>query len=180
MRERAAGIRILLAGLTPELYSTLRSVAHQLEDIQWVARVQNLGEALDVCRVGTIDVLLVEVPLHEDDHRNFARVVSGLSHRPTIVALSRVRNEESLYEAVSIGAAAVSTFDTSPEFIVSTIRRVFNGERPIEYTMVTNADLARQALRYIRELGPTSDGETLHTPCPLTLRWTPLLRQHEG
>ena len=66
MRERAAGIRILLAGLTPELYSTLRSVAHQLEDIQWVARVQNLGEALDVCRVGTIDVLLVEVPLHED------------------------------------------------------------------------------------------------------------------
>jgi len=183
VREVTEGVQVLLVGLSPELSLSLQALAHLLEDIQSVARVPTLEEALEVSRARMPDVLLVEVPLQSARQEDPSDVASSmesliqelldLSPRPAIVALSRAQNEEALYQAVSVGAAAFLTLDTPPEFIISTIRRVYRGEQPIEYTIMANVALARQVLRYIREperfrvAGPS---ESEIGRCPLSPR----------
>ena len=162
------GISVLLAGLSLELCSSLRSISAQLTDIHSVTRVHSLEGAVEVCKSNPPDVLLLEVPLQAEHQRDHIRGLLRLTPHPAMVALSRLQDDESLFQAIGIGATAFLPYDTPPEFIISTVRRVYSGEQPIEYTMVANVGLARQVLRDTREPGISYSTETAH--CPLTQR----------
>ena len=140
MRE----LRILLAGVDPQIYWALRRVAFPLEDVGWIGRTETVHDGLKLCKSEGADVLLVEIPILE---RLGDWSIEGLLEPGPgrgIVALSREQGYEAVYGAVCIGAAALIATETPPEFIISVVRRVCDGERPIEFNPMANVVRARQ------------------------------------
>ena len=166
MRE----LKILLAGVDPQIFWALRRVAFPLEDVGWVGRTETLHEAMELYRAEGADVLLVEVPIQEQPGDTPIGGIlgpgPGRGPGPGIIALSGEQGYEAVYGAVRIGASALIATETPPEFIISTVRRVCNGERPIEYNPMANALLARQLGR-----APQADLSSAdRLGCPLTRR----------
>ena len=168
MARHSVSSRILLAGLSSDLYGSLRGVASRTKDVEWVVTVPSLEEAIEASADASADVILLEVPLPKPSHYSLIRDCSGHPAHPAIVAVSRVQEEAVLYDAFSIGATAFVTFDTPPEFIMSAIQRVCKGERPIEYAMYAHAGMTRHLLREMWELRSPAPAES--ALCPLSQR----------
>jgi len=173
MVDLATGIRILLVGLSPELFSSLKHVAHKLNNLRWIAQVDTPEKALEVSKSRTPNVLLLPLPLETPHHYDVIREVLGLSVHPHIVIISQTLDDDSLFQALSVGAEALVSFDTPPEFIVSTMQKVCQGEQPIEYHLISRMGLVRQALRNMRE--PSMPYYASVAPCPLSPRDLSLL-----
>ena len=144
----------------------LRKVAFPLEDVGWIGRTETLHEGVELYRAEGADVLLVEVPIQEQSWDSSIGGVLGLGPSRGIVALSPDPGYEAVSGAVRIGAWALIATETPPEFIISIVRRVCNGERPIEYDPMGNTLLARQ----MGHAPQTVPGFAGLLPCPLTGR----------
>ena len=162
------GIGLLVIGLSNEVHCSFMSAAQELEDLRWIVRVLSFEGATEVSRLRAPDVVLVDIPEQETVQRQFSSFLANVSPRPGVVALtSGDMGAESLRRAILMGAAALIGEDMPPEFIISTIGRVFNGEQPIEHAVNTDSELGEQLLKSFREAAPSS---YVATPSPLTDR----------
>ena len=167
MVEKTDAIRMLLAGLSLNFCSSLTSLARRLPDVAWVTSVPTLEIAIEASGERPPDVLLVEFPLHGNHQHDLVRDMLARSPHPGLVAVSMFASDEGLFQAISLGSAAFVEYDTPPEFVISIIRRVYSGERPIEYTIVRDGSLTSRALSgarhpFLRDRHPDID-------CPLSV-----------
>jgi DNA-binding NarL/FixJ family response regulator len=77
--------------------------------------------------------------------------------RPTtsVVFLSMHVDDDRLFAAVRVGAAAFLLKDTDPQKILDTVHSVLRGENLLHQAVLTNPELARRVLGEFRSL---SDG----------------------
>jgi len=143
-------IKVLIAGLTPDLHMSLKDMAFELPDIQLVDRVPSLSDAMEVAESRKHDVLMVEVPLEDGNHPLIFKQKVRDNTWPRVIAVAPREDAELLLQAAFLGAAAFVSRDTPLEFLVSTIRRVALGEEPIEYNMVGNRGIASEVIRFLR------------------------------
>ena len=168
MGQHSASARILLAGLSPEFYTSLKCVASRAGDVERVITAPSLEAALDTCADTSPDVLLLEVPVPKPHLYKRVQDLSGHPGHPAVVAVSQVEDDEVLYHALSIGATALVTLDTPPEFIMSAIHRTRKGERPIEYAIYARAGVARHLMQEMWEL---------RLPAPVQQDYRPLSKR---
>ena len=166
-------MNILITGLDAGCCGKLLSASSELNGVQQVVMAETVEDALERSYGSRFDILLVEVPLHQGDHDLLTDDLTRVPAPPRLVAISKDNEIEDLVQAISVGASAIVRYDTQPEFVVSTLRRIWLGEQPIEHTLVANLDLARRVLSLVRQQGRST--QLKNVLCPLSTRELELL-----
>jgi len=162
--ETRKPISVMVAGLTLDLYTSLRNIAFTLPDFQRVDRVPGLKEVVEALESRRPDVVLVEMPLKGGNHSLMLREVARRNSHSGIIAVAPKEDAKLLLQSAFLGAAAFVRVDTPTEFLISTIRRVSWGEEPIEYSLVANLGVASELIRFLRGYSNTLGMSTLPSP----------------
>ena len=162
----------------PEEYlrSDLRSRLNGVEGIQVVGEASTPAETLRVSQGLSPHVVLLGFPFSSAGEIEELGRLRDSTRDSALVLLTRSEDAEHIFTAIRIGAAACLSKDTPGEFIVSTVRRVYQGEHPIQYTLLGNEELASRVLRWFRETGQRLALIT-PVPCPLSPREVQVLQQ---
>ena len=121
------------------------------------------------------DVALVDVGLPFLTGFNVARQIARHCPRVAVVMISASPDDDQLFQAIKSGAMAFLSKDVSGDDLAGTLRRVGQGEYPINDSLVGRPNTAEKILRLFHNLSLMgSDVSTLVTP--LSPRETEVLK----
>jgi two-component system response regulator DegU len=159
-------IRVVMVEPQPVLGAGVREVLDRESGIEVVAQVRSSDEALPIIGEVAPDVILVDVPVPESAAATAARRLHRETPRSSIVVLGGADYDASIVGAVEIGAAGHVAGLAKPVELVSTIRRVAEGEDPIKAELSARPDLVGRIVDHVR----TTILEDEALPIPLTPR----------
>jgi DNA-binding NarL/FixJ family response regulator len=162
-------IRVLIMDDHPIFRRGIRWILDATPDIEVIGEAENGQEAIDLADRLTPDVVLVDVNLPGINGLEIARVIKRRDPRIRIVVLSVSEDEELLFNAIKVGAAAYSTKEVRPDDLMDIIRDVASGTYLINDTVMKKPHVAARVLDQFRELAST-DGESAQLFAPLTSR----------
>lgn len=167
-------MKLLFVGSDPQLVQRLTEALAQATDLNLQRGSRSADQIVSGLRASP-DMLLLELTLVDASMVQEIRRLRRMVDLPPLIALCPQVDERHLWVAVSLGAAACLPQDTPPEFLISTIRHVAQGEHPIDYLILQHADLASSLLQQLRELPLAPPLESVE--CPLSPRELEILRQ---
>ena len=130
----------------------------------------NMSEALELARTREPEVALLDT-FSTIDMLEIARLMRTTSPTTAVILLSEQRNEEWLFQAVKVGAAAYSTRNITSEALVEVIRKVGQGEYVINDEVLSQPSLASRVFQSFREMTTDAEEEVrVLKPCPLSNR----------
>jgi DNA-binding NarL/FixJ family response regulator len=146
-------IQLLIVDEHPLLRAGVRTLLENESGVEVVAEADTVDEALETCREGDVDVVLMDVDEATaeavDDMR---RLREGLPEDGALVVLARHADDEGVYRAVIGGAAGHVGEDAQPEELVETIRQAASGHEPIQQTLADRPDVGRRVLEAFAQL----------------------------
>jgi DNA-binding NarL/FixJ family response regulator len=152
--------------------------------IRWSLEAENdlvvAGEAADGHEAITMvdklspDVVLLDINLPGMNGIEVARLLKRRHPRLGIVIVTMHEDDEQLFNAIRVGAAAYVTKDVDPSYIVGIIRRVARGEYLINENVLSHPFVASRVLDQFRELA-RMDHESESVFSPLTPREVEIL-----
>jgi RNA polymerase sigma factor (sigma-70 family) len=98
------------------------------------------------------DVMVLDINLPEINGIEVARIVKRRNPRVAIVMVTMHEDDEQLFNAIRVGAAAYCTKDVEPAQIVNIVRRVARGEYLINENVLSHPFVATRVLDQFREL----------------------------
>lgn len=162
-------IRVLIMDDHPIFRQGIRGVLDAAPDITVIGEAENGQEAIEQADRLLPDVVLVDVNLPGINGLEIARVIKRRDPRMRIIVLSVGDDEELLFNAIKVGAAAYSTKEVRPQELTEIIRSVARGTYLINDTVMKKPHVAARVLDQFRELAST-DGEGAQLFAPLTSR----------
>lgn len=145
-------------------------------DFEVVGQASGTEDALLLVDTHSPDVIIGESRLASEDGLEMARRVRLRSARTAIVVLADHDDDDLLFQAIRVGAAAFCTRDIEPEQLLRIIRRVANGEYLINDTVMTKPTVATRVLQQFRDL--TIEGQAVENIfAPLSGREIEILEQ---
>ncbi len=88
-------------------------------------------EAVDVCRQRTPDAVLLDVMLPEmDGFETCARLRQQHDHRPPIIIISALAEDECRRQGYASGADAYFSKPFNPDEVICTLRKLIDADRP--------------------------------------------------
>ncbi len=158
-------IRVLIADDHPIYRQGLRGVLENEPDIEVVADVGNGQEAIDLAKALDPNVVIVDVQMPGNDGLEVARHVKLHLPRTGVILMTAYDDEEQLFQAIKVGAAAFFLKDVDGTVLLGGIRRVNNGEYLINESVLTRPLVATRVLKQFRELSNADrEVETLYVP----------------
>lgn len=136
-----------------------------------VGQPASVGEVLEVLRTCQPTIVLLDTLSGAVDIVEIAQHLRTYSPQTAVIVLSDRAEEEWLFQAIKIGAAAYLTRDITPDELLGTIRRVSQGEYLINDAFLSQPALASRVLQSFRDLSPIveNDPRSLES-CPLSAR----------
>lgn len=133
--------------------------------IDIVGEAANSEEAFEQIRTIEPDVVITDVKLPSNDGLALTRQVRLHTPGIGVVVLSAYDDEEVLFQAIKVGAAAYFTKDVAPDDLIAGIRRISHGEYLINESVLTRPLVASRVLRQFRDLSLVGqDVEPLFAP----------------
>lgn len=146
-RRRNAKIHLLIVDEHPLLRAGVRTLLQNEIEVEVVAEVDNVDEALETCREGDVDVVLMDVDeATAESVDDMRRLREGLPEDGALVVLARHADDEGVYRAVMGGAAGHVGEDAQPEELVETIKQAASGDEPIRRTLADRPHVGRRVL----------------------------------
>lgn len=134
-------------------------------EIDIVGQAARADEALQLVDAHAPDVIIGESRIAGEDGLELARTVRARSPRTAIIVLADHDDDDLLFQAIRVGAAAYCTRDIDPEELVRIIRRVSRGEYLINDTVLTKPNVATRVLQQFRDLSMEGQApETIFAP----------------
>ena len=173
------------AGITPELgrrptrlaivddheltRQSLQNMLADEDDIEIVGEAANGRQALLLCSRLRPDLILMDVRMPEMDGLAATKEVKQRYPETSVMMLTMHENPDYLLEALKAGAAGYVLKDAPQEEIIAAVRRVRNGESPMD------PELAARLLRRLANEGEVRAGArtpqaAAHAPESLTPR----------
>jgi DNA-binding NarL/FixJ family response regulator len=118
------------------------------------------------------DISIVDVDGSSEEGLDMARRLKQRLPEMGLILLSSNHNDNDLFQALKVQAAAYMDKATSPEDLTSTVRCVARGESPINESFSSRQEVAMQVLRRFQELSARAETEPVS---PLTTRETEIL-----
>ena len=112
----------------------------------------NMREILELARTGNPDVALIDAGLSNADPLEIARQIRHLAPRVAVMILTPEEDEECLFQAIKVGAAAYFLRTLTPAELADSVRRVSQGEYLINDDVLAKPQLASRVLKSFREL----------------------------
>ncbi len=131
-------------------------------------------EPLELIEANLPDVALLGSDLATPSGLELGRKIARLYPNTKVIMLSPNPNDEELFEVIKTAAVACLNKNATAEELVSTIRRAFNGEYPINESLTTRPTVAKHVLKQFQDIA--SIGKAMEAvAAPLTRRETQIL-----
>lgn len=163
-------IRVLIIDDHPLFRQGIRWSLEGADDIEVIGEAENGQEALKLTERLNPDVVLVDINLPGLNGLEVARVIKRRDPRIGIVVLSVYEDDDQLFQAIKVGAAAYSSKDVNPEDLLFFIREVAKGRYLINEAVLAKPSVASRVLHQFRELAATDDEQASALFAPLTSR----------
>jgi DNA-binding NarL/FixJ family response regulator len=162
-------IRVLIMDDHPIFRRGIRWILDAAPDIDVIGEAENGQEAIDMADRMAPDVVLVDINLPGMNGLEIARVIKRRDPRVRIIVLSVSEDDEQLFNAIKVGAAAYAPKGIAPEELMRIIREVASGAYLINDTVMGKPHVAARVLNQFRELA-SSNEEGAQLFAPLTSR----------
>jgi len=147
--------RIMIVDDHPMYRVGLRRLLESDQRLAVVAEAENGHQALHEADIHKPAVVLMDVQLPGVTGLHVASALRRERPTTAVVFLSMHVDDDRLFSAVRVGAAAYLTKDADPQKIIDTVHHVLKGENLLHQAVLTNPELARRVLGEFRSL---SDG----------------------
>ncbi len=169
MAERASTqknrIRILIVDDHPLFRQGVRFALEAEPDIEVVGEAADGEQALELAKQLIPDVVLSDVNLPGPDGVEVARALKGALPHTAVILMTAYDDEEQLFNAVRVGAAAYFLKDLGPSELMDGIRRVSRGEYLINESVLSKPMVASQVLKQFSDFASgDKDVEPLFIP----------------
>lgn len=121
-------------------------------DLVVVGEAATGQEAIEQADSLAPDVMILDINLPEINGIEVARIVKRRNPRVGVVMVTMHEDDEQLFNAIRVGAAAYCTKDVDPAHIVNILRRVARGEYLINENVLSHPFVASRVLDQFREL----------------------------
>lgn len=130
-----------------------------------VGQASSTDEALELVDTHSPDVIIGESRLASEDGLEMARRVRLRSARTAIVVLADSDDDDLLFQAIRVGAAAFCTRDIEPDHLIRVLHQVAEGDFLINDTVLTKPNVASRVLQQFRDLSIEGQAaETIFAP----------------
>ena len=147
--------RIMIVDDHPMYRVGLRRLLESDPRLMVLAEAENGHQALHEADIHRPALVLMDVQLPGVTGIHVASALRRERPTTSVVFLSMHVDDDRLFAAVRVGAAAFLLKDTEPQKIVETVIAVLRGENLLHQAVLTNPELARRVLGEFRSL---SDG----------------------
>jgi DNA-binding NarL/FixJ family response regulator len=171
-------IRVIIIDEQPLFREGIRATLLRMGDCEIVGESTDVVDVLEIARTCNPDVALIDAGLTFSDPLEIARQMRHLAPRMAIIILTPSEDEERLFQAIKVGAAAYYTRDITPDELMDSIRKVSHGEYLIRDDVLAKPQLASRVLKSFRELTveeEEEEGETKNIYSPLSTREVEIL-----
>jgi DNA-binding NarL/FixJ family response regulator len=150
-------IRVIIIDEQPLFRQGICHTLEQMGDCVILGTCTDGAEVLELVRTGNPDVAIIDAGLTATDALEIARQMRHLAPRMAIIILTPSEDEERLFQAIKVGAAAYYARNITPEELVDAVRRVSRGEYLINDDVLSKPQLASRVLKSFRELAVEED-----------------------
>lgn len=148
---------------------SLQNMLSDEPDIEIVGEAANGRQALLLCSRLAPDLILMDVRMPEMDGLAATKEVKQRYPQTSVIMLTMHENPDYLFEALKVGAAGYVLKDAPQEEIIEAVRRVRNGESPMDSELAARL-LRRLASEGERWRGKRASREAADAVEPLTPR----------
>ena len=148
----------------------VRQALSQQPDLE-VLECDSSARALDLIEATLPDVALLGSDLTSLSGIELGRKIAQYYPNTKVIVLSPDPNDEELFQVIKTAAAACLSKKATADELANTIRRAHKGEYPINETLTTRPQVAKQVLNQFRGFSKTMGG----IAAPLTKRETEIL-----
>lgn len=167
-------IQVLIVDDHPLYRRGVRGSLEAESDIIVVGEAADGAAAVQQADLVLPDVVLVDINMPQMNGLEVTRILKRRHPQMGIIILTMHEDDEQLFHAIRVGAAAYCTKDVLPEEIIKLIRRVARGEYLINENVLQRPFVATRVLDQFRELAQV-DSSSAHVFSPLTPREVEIL-----
>ncbi len=169
-------IRILIVDDHPLFRQGVRFALEAEPDIDVVGEAADGEQALEMAAQLSPDVVLSDVNLPGPDGVEITRALKGALPNTSVILMTAYDDEEQLFNAIRVGAAAYFLKDLGPTELMEGIRRVSRGEYLINESVLSKPMVASKVLQQFNDLA-ADDKEVEPLFIPLSNREIEVLEQ---
>lgn len=145
-------IRVIIIDEQPLFRCGIRSTLEHMGDCVVIGESTDSTDALELARTGSPDVVIIDAGLTATDALETVRQMRHLAPQMAIIVLTPSEDEERLFQAIKVGAAAYYTRNIKPDELADAVRKVSHGEYLINDDVLSKPQLASRVLKSFREL----------------------------
>ena len=155
-------IRVIIIDEQPLFREGIHATLERMGNCEIVGESTDAADVLEIARTCNPDVALIDAGLTSSDPLEIARQARHIAPRLAIILLTPSEDEERLFQAIKVGAAAYCSRYITTEELIETIRKVSHGEYLIRDDVLSKPQLASRVLKSFREL-TVEEEEINHT-----------------
>jgi len=145
-------IRVIIIDEQPLFREGIHATLERMGDCEIVGESTDAADVLEIARTCNPDVALIDAGLTSSDPLEIARQARHIVPRLAIIILTPSEDEERLFQAIKVGAAAYCSRHITAEELTETVRKVSHGEYLIRDDVLSKPQLASRVLKSFREL----------------------------
>jgi DNA-binding NarL/FixJ family response regulator len=157
---RLRSSKLVIADDHPLFRAAIRRTLDELPDLVVVGEAGDGREAVKLCQRLRPDLVLMDLRMPELDGFEATREIKRESPSTVVLVLTALGEPECLFEALEAGASGYVLKDSSPQRIVGAIRRVLDGESPLNQEVAM--DLLRQMIEDRHQKGESTPKPSIH------------------
>ena len=151
-RDYMETIRVIIIDEQPLFRAGIHATLERMGDCEIVGESTDAADVLEIARTCNPDVALIDAGLTSSDPLEIARQVRHITPRLAVIILTPSEDEERLFQAIKVGAAAYCSRYITTEELIDTVRKVSHGEYLIRDDVLSKPQLASRVLKSFREL----------------------------
>ena len=158
-------ISVFIVDAHPLFRQGIRATIEAQPDMTVVGEAADGQGAVNDASSAAPDIMLIDVALPIMNGLEVLRSIKHIQPHTGIIIITDQEDEEDLFRAIKLGAAAYFLKDVDPSVLVDAVRRVSQGEYLINDNVLARPLLASRVLKSFRELAVGEPGtEPLFVP----------------
>ena len=145
-------IRVIIIDEQPLFRAGIHATLERMGDCEIVGESTDAADVLEIARTCNPDVALIDADLASSDPLEIARQARHITPRLAVIILTPSEDEERLFQAIKVGAAAYCSRYITSEELIDTVRKVSHGEYLIRDDVLSKPQFASRVLKSFREL----------------------------